>query len=230
MRSLHPCTDFHRIQPQAGSLPRTGHAVTRKDNHILFIPHIGNLTHASVLRQLQISTVSKTARSQNENCIKGFIHYTADMSGGQHTPETRYSCIYFGYGSNLSMRSMKQRCPDSLFVGLAVLPRWKWIINETGYANIIPGDNTDEVYGSLCFLSHRDEMALDESEGVPWLYEKMKLNVRRVLSPEEATEYGDEVPEVEAVCYVDTQRLAEGNIEKEYIVWIRKAIEVSTRG
>lgn len=152
------------------------------------------------------------------------------MSAGQDAQGvTQYSCIYFGYGSNLSPRSMKQRCPDSLFVGLAVLPKWKWIINETGYANVIPGDDTDEVYGSLCFLSHRDEMALDQSEGVPWLYEKLHLKVKRVLTPEEAKEYGGEPPEVEAVCYVDTQRLSEGKIEKEYMVWISKAIEDGKR-
>jgi gamma-glutamylcyclotransferase len=120
---------------------------------------------------------------------------------------------------------MKQRCPDSLFVGLAVLPKWKWIINETGYANIIPGEETDVVYGSLCFLSHRDEKALDESEGVPWLYEKMNLKVKRLLTPDESKGYGGEAPEVEAVCYVDTQRLEEGTIQKEYIIWISKAIE-----
>lgn len=147
------------------------------------------------------------------------------MAAASHAEESKFSCIYFGYGSNLSPVSMKQRCPDSLFVGLAVLSGWKWIINDTGYANIIPGEESDEVYGSLCFLSRRDEDALDQSEGVPWLYEKLNLKVRRVLTAEEQKEYGDEVPEVEAVCYVDNQRRIEGKIEKEYVVWVKKAIE-----
>lgn len=71
-------------------------------------------------------------------------------------------------------------------------------------------------------------MALDESEGVPWLYEKMKLKVYRV--PQECA--GDEWKsgnaqgeEIEATAYVDVQRLTEGRIEKEYVVWVRKAIE-----
>lgn len=120
---------------------------------------------------------------------------------------------------------MKQRCPDALFVGLAVAKGWKWIINETGYANIIPGSEDDEVYGSLCFLSHRDEKALDESEGVPWLYEKKKLKVRKLSRPDDKEEWGTEETEIEATAYVDVQRTIEGRIEKEYVVWVRKAIE-----
>jgi gamma-glutamylcyclotransferase len=139
--------------------------------------------------------------------------------------ERPFSCLYFGYASNLSPVTMKQRCPGAFFVGLGVLKGWKWIINETGYANIIPGSEDDEVYGSLCFLPHRDEIALDESEGVPWLYEKVNLKVQRLLSAEELKEYGGIVPEVEALCYVDAQRKTEGKIEREYIVWVNKAIQ-----
>lgn len=124
---------------------------------------------------------------------------------------------------------MKQRCPDSLFTGLAFLKGWKWIINGTGYANIVSGSKDDEVYGSCCFLSYRDEMALDESEGVPWLYEKMKLKVRKVSRPEDEAEWGTEATEVEATAYVDVQRKTEGNIEKEYVVRVRKAIEDGLR-
>lgn len=139
----------------------------------------------------------------------------------------QYTCLYFGYASNLSPRTMKQRCPDSLFISLARLPGWRWMINETGYANIVPGDAEDEVWGSLCFLSHRDEMALDESEGVPWMYEKKKLKVRRVPQAQAGQEWrtSDAGEEVEATAYVDVQRLSEGRIEKEYIVWVRKAVE-----
>lgn len=137
----------------------------------------------------------------------------------------RFTCVYFGYGSNLSPRTMKQRCPDSLFIGLAVLKGWRWIINETGYANIVPATDEDEVYGSLCFLSYRDEMALDESEGVPWLYEKMKMKVRKLARPEDESEWGTEATEVEATAYVDVQRKTEGKIEKEYVTWVNKAVE-----
>jgi gamma-glutamylcyclotransferase len=139
---------------------------------------------------------------------------------------TDFSCVYFGYGSNLSPRTMKQRCPDSLFIGMAVLKDWKWIINETGYANIVPSPG-DVVYGSLCFLSRRDEMALDESEGVPWLYEKQTLMVKRVITDtEKASDWstGGDI-RVPTIAYVDVQRTAAGQMEREYVVWVKKAIE-----
>jgi gamma-glutamylcyclotransferase len=139
---------------------------------------------------------------------------------------TDFSCVYFGYGSNLSPRTMKQRCPDSLFIGLAILQDWKWMINETGYANIVPSPG-DVVYGSLCFLSRRDEMALDESEGVPWLYEKKSLPVRRLVSKdEESTDWASTgAIELQATAYVDVQRTTIGKIEREYVVWVKKAME-----
>lgn len=139
-------------------------------------------------------------------------------------PHTNFTCLYFGYASNLSPRTMKQRCPDSLFTGLGVLQDYKFIINETGYGNIIPSPG-DRVYGSLCFLSYRDEKALDESEGVPWLNEKHNLKVRRLMRDDQTGEWGADDNEVEATAYVDVQRQTEGHIEREYVVWIRKSIE-----
>lgn len=79
-------------------------------------------------------------------------------------------------------------------------------------------------------------MALDESEGVPWLYEKLKLKVRRVPQEIAGAEWragsaaGDDGDrehgeEVEATAYVDVQRLTEGRIEKEYVTWVKKSID-----
>ena len=149
----------------------------------------------------------------------------AQVSPSDDAASKQFTCVYFGYGSNLSPRTMVQRCPDSLFIGLAKVKGWKWIINETGYANIVPGLEDDEVYGSLCFLSHRDEMALDESEGVPWMYEKKTLKVMKVSGPEHESDWGTEAIEVDATAYIDFQRTTEGRIDKEYVVWVRKAIE-----
>lgn len=83
----------------------------------------------------------------------------------------RFSELYFGFGANLCPSTMKGRCPDSIFCGLARLDDWRWNINSTRYANIVPSPG-DVVYGGLFFLSPRDEAGLDHSEGVPWSYEK----------------------------------------------------------
>lgn len=114
---------------------------------------------------------------------------------------------------------MKGRCPDSLFCGLARLDGWKWNINSTQYANIMPSPG-DMVYGALYFLSPRDEAGLDESEGVPWLYEKQAHEVERSEADGNAT--GQRVA---AMTYVDVQRPDEGVIMPDYVVWINKAIK-----
>jgi len=130
----------------------------------------------------------------------------------------RFSELYFGYASNLSPSAMKGRCPDSLFCGLARLDNWKWNINSTRYANIVPSEG-DVVYGSLYFLSPRDEAGLDESEGVPWLYEKKWLECHRLNA--DGSESGQTVT---AMSYVDVQRPDEGEIMPDYIIWINKAV------
>lgn len=125
----------------------------------------------------------------------------------------RFSELYFGYASNLSPGAMKGRCPDSLFCGLARLDGWKWNINSTQYANVVPSEG-DVVYGSLYFLSPRDEAGLDESEGVPWLYEKQWHEVMRI-NPD-GSESGQVV---KSLMYVDVRRPDEGTIMPDYIVW-----------
>ncbi|KAK5748435.1 hypothetical protein LTS12_021510 [Elasticomyces elasticus] len=146
------------------------------------------------------------ARSRNE---------TVDTS-------KRFSELYFGYASNLSPSSMKGRCPGSIFCGLARLDGWRWQINETQYGNIVLSA-ADSVYGALFFLSPRDEAGLDESEGVPWLYDKQTLEVERIGA--DGKGLGQRV---QVMTYVDEPRTAEGKIMPDYVVWISKAIRDAT--
>jgi gamma-glutamylcyclotransferase len=114
------------------------------------------------------------ARSRNEtvDTSRRFSELYFGMSRLVLQPLSRYLTIHTqGYASNLSPLALKGRCPDSLFAGLARLDGWRWHINSTRYANIVESKD-DVVYGGLYFLSPRDEAGLDESEGVPWLYEK----------------------------------------------------------
>lgn len=149
--------------------------------------------------------------------------------------DRRFSEVYFGYASNLSPLTLKGRCPDSLFAGLARLEGWRFQINSTGYGNIVPsspslaehekgnedkGEKSDHVIGAVFFLSPRDEAGLDESEGVPWLYQKQWLNVQRIGSDGAVLEGG----EVKCMTYVDVERTEDGEIMPDYTVWIYKAI------
>ena len=79
--------------------------------------------------------------------------------------------LYFAYGSNLAFRQMATRCPGSTYVGRAVLPDYRWQINERGYANILPAPGSS-VHGLVFELGNdplstsSDEARLDRSEGV----------------------------------------------------------------
>jgi gamma-glutamylcyclotransferase len=73
--------------------------------------------------------------------------------------------LYFAYGSNLHLKQMARRCPNSKYVGRATLANYRWQINERGYANIVgaPGCN---VQGLVYELDGEDEPRLDKNEGV----------------------------------------------------------------
>jgi len=45
--------------------------------------------------------------------------------------------IYFGYGSNLWLHQMSQRCPESKYLGVGRLNGFRWNISPRGYANVI---------------------------------------------------------------------------------------------
>ena len=70
--------------------------------------------------------------------------------------------LYFAYGSNLNIKQMKQRCPDSVGISPAVLSGWKLV--ERTYADIeeCPGEC---VNGALYEISENDLAELDHYEG-----------------------------------------------------------------
>ena len=85
--------------------------------------------------------------------------------------------LYFAFGSNLWLRQMAERCPDSRYVGRAVLKNFQWQINQRGTANIMPCQG-GHVEGLCYLLSANDEARLDRSEGVPTAYEKARVAVK----------------------------------------------------
>ena len=63
------------------------------------------------------------------------------MATSDGTDSTTNTTLYFGYGSNLWLKQMHQRCPNSTYLGIARLKDFKWIINERGYANVVEVEN-----------------------------------------------------------------------------------------
>ena len=72
---------------------------------------------------------------------------------------------YFAYGSNLNTKQFKARCPNSRYVGNAVLRNYEFIIASRGFATVIPCRGS-RVEGCLCELTTADERTLDRCEGV----------------------------------------------------------------
>ncbi|VUC31323.1 unnamed protein product [Clonostachys rosea] len=149
------------------------------------------------------------------------VHEDSQVSQGSTMTlmEERQEIIYFAYGSNLSTRQMLKRCPSSTPIGLGHLPGWKWIINERGYANIVPSSG---VFGLLYLLPPLDEDSLDRHEGVPWAYQKFKLDMAWVKDDQKNEVAGQDVT---ALVYIDQERVTESAPKEEYIERMHIGIE-----
>ena len=75
------------------------------------------------------------------------------------------SSLYFAYGRNMHPEIMARRCPAAGFVGAAVLPDHRLLINVRGVSTVVP-EAGSTVHGVLWRLTSICEAALDEIEGV----------------------------------------------------------------
>ena len=85
--------------------------------------------------------------------------------------------LHFAYASNMDRTQMAVRCPDARVVDGAVLDAMRFVIAESGYANVVPAPG-EAVFGILWRISAADEAALDRYEGVrPGLYRREEVEV-----------------------------------------------------
>lgn len=73
--------------------------------------------------------------------------------------------LYFAYGSNMSPRQMRARCPGARPAGRAILHGWRFIISTRGGANIVPARG-HSVQGALWYVRREHVVALNGWEGV----------------------------------------------------------------
>jgi len=71
--------------------------------------------------------------------------------------------LYFAYGLNMDVAGMAQRCPRSKALGLARLPRHRFIVTTDGYASVIR-DPRETVHGVLWDCALGDIRTLDKFE------------------------------------------------------------------
>ncbi|KAF2113402.1 hypothetical protein BDV96DRAFT_496540 [Lophiotrema nucula] len=161
--------------------------------------------------------------------------------------------IYFGYGSNLWLHQMDQRCPTSKYLGVARLNGYKWIINDRGYANVVEvehanlahpsipvthGDTEDlqqeqshsyenVVFGLVYSLEASDEKRLDRNEGVPIAYTKEGLKTDFWSSKNGSWVDITKKPtkSEKMLVYIDRNRTSEDVPKKEYIYRMNRGIE-----
>ncbi|EON66158.1 hypothetical protein W97_05401 [Coniosporium apollinis CBS 100218] len=148
--------------------------------------------------------------------------------------------LYFGYGSNLWLHQMAQRCPTSEYLGVARLPNYRWIINDRGYANVVqcrvPSDTKDpveEVYGLVYSLLENDEARLDVNEGVPIAYTKEHLEAE-FWPAEKGVGSGwvnvtMEPQRTEMLVYIDRERTEDDVPKKEYCFRINEGTKDALR-
>ncbi|KHO00180.1 AIG2 family protein [Metarhizium album ARSEF 1941] len=106
----------------------------------------------------------------------------APAAAHEGSAEVRHVKYYFAYGSNLHMKQMQRRCPNSRYVGFGRLPNFRWQINERGYANVVHAQG-QWVDGLVYEIEETDEEKLDISEGVAkGAYEKQHMQVRVKLA------------------------------------------------
>jgi hypothetical protein len=85
--------------------------------------------------------------------------------------------LHFAYGSNMSRRHMRARCPGAVALGVATACGWRFVVNPDGYGSIAPQPG-GIVYGVLWQLTLRDLAAINSYENVAGgLYERRMLPV-----------------------------------------------------
>ena len=152
------------------------------------------------------------------------------MAGKDEVLSETFPRLYLAYGSNLSLTQMRSRCPSAIYVGVAMLEGWRWLIGERGYANIVPiapSSAPDEesrhvVYGLVYTLTTEDEARLDTYEGVPWAYQKDTLTITLCNGGSALEESGQLL---DALVYVDKIRTGEGVVRDEYVVRMRRGVQ-----
>lgn len=99
---------------------------------------------------------------------------------------------YIAYGSNLNLKQMKMRCPDSKLIGTGMLDNYQLLFRSNNRHNAVatiepcPGE---KVPVGLFEISERDEKYLDIYEGFPNLYTKKYMTIQSQNIKDEAMVY-----------------------------------------
>jgi AIG2-like family len=129
------------------------------------------------------SGISSRKRRLDPHGVLGWRFACPRMTVNKEMP------LYFAYGSNMDRAGMRERCPASKPLGIARLPRHRFMIAREGWASVAR-DARRTVWGVLWDLALADMPALDRYELVASrLYVKMHQPVLSEAGPKRALIY-----------------------------------------
>ena len=124
---------------------------------------------------------------------------------------------YFAFGRNVNHSVMlsDSRCPNSIFLGRALLKDYRFALDSKGYATVISNTGSNTV-GVLWLVSPNDKVNLDRCEGVGRNPPSYQENTKSIETTDANLFGGPE--HVEAFLYVSNRKLgtvpADGYIEQ----------------
>ena len=123
---------------------------------------------------------------------------------------------YFAYGSNLSQKQMRQRCPESKPKLVAILPNYKLVFTDwsrqwRGGVATIKRFSGEKVLGAIYEITESDLRRLDRYEGYPQSYSRIKVIV-----------FDANNEPIEAVTYAKAGQLKEVPPSKEYLALMQQ--------
>lgn len=177
---------------------------------------------------------------------------TFAQSSGDHSPPahlyvakmaSNHQTVYFAYGSNLQLGQMSDRCPESRYLGHAILHNFRWQINTRGFANVVSSPH-DFVEGLCYLLSKKDEKRLDINEGVrsgAYSKECIPVEISRtspiivgrrcsevlahIHTPAYKSDDGSQSEKVVALVYINRELTNDGLPRDEYVARINDGIQ-----
>ena len=123
----------------------------------------------SRLLLLLLFTLFLFSCSLNKNIVNNSLNILPEI-------EQKYPIFYFGYGSNMNINRMNNRCKDGNFVdlGKVVLNNYEFYFYDRGYANV-RYSNYKDVEGVLYRINKECLSKLDIAEGYPDIYQREEV-------------------------------------------------------
>lgn len=139
-----------------------------------WLDYMNKYTFYPILGEAAIAYLAKA------NDLKGLMLCVIDEARRLEDQLNRY--LYFAYGSNMDEEQMEVRCPGAEVVEKMTLRDFRFVLDESGVATIIP-EKGARVEGLLWMITPQNLQALDRYEGVAhgcYRRERIEIETQKV--------------------------------------------------